>query len=77
MGCVLPGAANPEQYWQNVVDGKSGIVNLADADPAAARDFLVGDGLERHLDAAGNLGLLAHQQHEPRAQRGVGRRVQR
>jgi acyl transferase domain-containing protein len=44
MGCVLPGAGNPEEFWQNVVEGKSGIVNLADAEPAAASDFLVGDG---------------------------------
>jgi 3-oxoacyl-(acyl-carrier-protein) synthase/NAD(P)-dependent dehydrogenase (short-subunit alcohol dehydrogenase family) len=44
MGCLLPGAANPEQYWRNVVEGRSGIVNLADAEPAAARDYLVGDG---------------------------------
>lgn len=44
MGCVLPGANNPEQYWTNVMEGRSGIVNLAHAEPGAARDFLVGDG---------------------------------
>lgn len=44
MGCVLPGAGNAEAYWQNVVEGTSGIVNLADAEPTAARDFLIGDG---------------------------------
>jgi acyl transferase domain-containing protein/NAD(P)-dependent dehydrogenase (short-subunit alcohol dehydrogenase family) len=44
MGCVLPGANNPEQYWRNVLKGTSGIVNLADVEPAAARDYLVGGG---------------------------------
>jgi len=43
-GGVLPGADNPEQYWSNVLEGRSGIVNLADAEPEAARDYLVGDG---------------------------------
>ena len=43
-GCVLPGAGTPEQYWQNILNGTSGIVNLADREPSAAQDFLVGDG---------------------------------
>lgn len=43
VGCVLPGAYDPEQYWSNILNGVSGISNLADVDPAAARDFLAGD----------------------------------
>jgi acyl transferase domain-containing protein/NAD(P)-dependent dehydrogenase (short-subunit alcohol dehydrogenase family) len=43
LGCVLPGAYDPEQYWSNILNGVSGISNLADVDPAAARDFLAGN----------------------------------
>ena len=47
MGCVLPGAHNPEQYWNNILHGVSGITDLGLDDPAAARDFLAGaDGPE-------------------------------
>ncbi|HZI49920.1 MAG TPA: beta-ketoacyl synthase N-terminal-like domain-containing protein, partial [Pyrinomonadaceae bacterium] len=42
LGCVLPGAYDPEQYWSNILNGISGITNLADVDPAAANDFLAG-----------------------------------
>ena len=42
LGCVLPGALDPEQYWSNILNGVSGITNLADVDPAAASDFLAG-----------------------------------
>jgi acyl transferase domain-containing protein/NAD(P)-dependent dehydrogenase (short-subunit alcohol dehydrogenase family) len=41
LGCVLPGALNPEQYWSNVLNGVSGISNLAELDPTTAQDFLV------------------------------------
>lgn len=41
MGCVLPGATDPEHYWSNILNGVSGITNLADIDPTAAEDFLV------------------------------------
>jgi len=40
MGCVLPGAGNAEQYWQNVLQGVSGIVDLAQDDPVMAADYL-------------------------------------
>ncbi len=40
LGCVLPGARDPEQYWSNILSGVSGISNLADTDPSAAVDFL-------------------------------------
>jgi acyl transferase domain-containing protein/NAD(P)-dependent dehydrogenase (short-subunit alcohol dehydrogenase family) len=40
MGCVLPGARDPEQYWSNILNGVSGISNLADIDPTAGQDFL-------------------------------------
>src|SRR6185369_15824707 len=43
LGCVFPGAHDPEQYWSNILNGVSGITNLADVDPAAARDFLAGN----------------------------------
>lgn len=48
MGCVLPGAANPEVFWENVKNGVSGIIDLAQTDPTLAQDFLAGsvtDGL--------------------------------
>jgi acyl transferase domain-containing protein/NAD(P)-dependent dehydrogenase (short-subunit alcohol dehydrogenase family) len=44
MGCVLPGASDPEQYWSNILNGVSGISNLADTDPSAAHDFLARNG---------------------------------
>jgi 3-oxoacyl-(acyl-carrier-protein) synthase/NAD(P)-dependent dehydrogenase (short-subunit alcohol dehydrogenase family) len=44
MGCVLPGARNPEQYWHNLIHGVSGIVDLAKEDKSMAQDFLSGDG---------------------------------
>ena len=40
MGCVFPGADDPEQYWSNILGGVSGISNLADTDPSTAQDFL-------------------------------------
>lgn len=43
MGCVLPGADDPEQYWSNILDGVSGISNGADIDPSTAQDFLAGN----------------------------------
>jgi acyl transferase domain-containing protein/NAD(P)-dependent dehydrogenase (short-subunit alcohol dehydrogenase family) len=42
MGCVLPGAHNPEQYWSNILAGVSGITDLAAEDPTAKVDFLGG-----------------------------------
>jgi acyl transferase domain-containing protein/NAD(P)-dependent dehydrogenase (short-subunit alcohol dehydrogenase family) len=38
-GCVLPGAQNEKQYWNNVLEGVSGIVDMAHADPLMAADF--------------------------------------
>lgn len=44
IGCVLPGGAHsPEQYWQNITTGVSGIVDLADSVPHARQDFVAGD----------------------------------
>lgn len=40
LGCVLPGALDPEQYWSNILNGVSGISNLAEVDPTTAHDFL-------------------------------------
>ena len=39
-GCVLPGARHPEEYWNNIQEGVSGIVDLAQHDKSMARDFL-------------------------------------
>lgn len=44
MGCVLPGAHNPEQYWHNVLAGVSGIVDMGLEDHTAVRDFFAGSG---------------------------------
>jgi acyl transferase domain-containing protein len=42
MGCVLPGAADPDEFWANVLAGVSGIVDLAEQDPWLGHDFLAG-----------------------------------
>ena len=42
MGCVLPNAGNPDQYWGNILAGISGIADLAAIDPGAAADFVAG-----------------------------------
>ncbi len=42
MGSILPGAKNPEEYWNNLIAGKSGIVNLTELDPNAEKDFMAG-----------------------------------
>ncbi len=42
LGCVLPGASSPEEYWENVKNGVSGIIDLAEIDPTTAQDFLAG-----------------------------------
>ena len=39
IGCVLPGAHNPEQYWSNILSGVSGIADLGHNDETAALDF--------------------------------------
>jgi acyl transferase domain-containing protein/NAD(P)-dependent dehydrogenase (short-subunit alcohol dehydrogenase family) len=44
MGCVLPGAHNPEQYWNNILTGVSGIADLGLEDETFARDYLAGTG---------------------------------
>jgi acyl transferase domain-containing protein/NAD(P)-dependent dehydrogenase (short-subunit alcohol dehydrogenase family) len=44
MGCVLPGAHNPEQFWNNVLTGVSGIADLGLEDETFKRDFLAGVG---------------------------------
>src|SRR5262249_778905 len=40
LGCVLPGARNPDQLWDNVSNGVSGIVDMAEVSPPDAVDFL-------------------------------------
>lgn len=43
LGCVLPGASNPKEYWENIKNGVGGIIDLAQTDPTTAQDFLGGD----------------------------------
>jgi acyl transferase domain-containing protein/NAD(P)-dependent dehydrogenase (short-subunit alcohol dehydrogenase family) len=42
LGCVLPGAQSPEQYWNNIMTGVSGIADLGVNDPTAITDFYSG-----------------------------------
>src|SRR6202035_3502563 len=50
MGCVLPGASNPEHYWRNIRDGVTGIVDLATIDANARGDFMAdGAGTEPNI----------------------------
>ncbi|HYX25522.1 MAG TPA: SDR family NAD(P)-dependent oxidoreductase, partial [Thermoanaerobaculia bacterium] len=44
MGCVLPGATDPDEFWRHVLAGVSGIVDLAALDPDLGRDFVAGRG---------------------------------
>lgn len=40
MGCVLPGAENRKEFWQNILKGKSGIFDASELRPDMAADFL-------------------------------------
>lgn len=40
MGCVLPGATDPDEYWRNLKDGISGIVDWKEIYPEMVHDFL-------------------------------------
>jgi acyl transferase domain-containing protein/NAD(P)-dependent dehydrogenase (short-subunit alcohol dehydrogenase family) len=42
MGCVLPGARNPDEYWDHILNNVSGIVDPSRDDPTLAKDFLAG-----------------------------------
>lgn len=46
MGCVLPGAGDPDELWRNVLEGGSGIVDLTALDPDLGRDFVAGSQAE-------------------------------
>lgn len=39
IGAVLPGAESPEALWQNVLAGRTGIVDLAEVDATLVADF--------------------------------------
>lgn len=40
MGCVLPGAGTPLEFWQNILSGRSGLSDAAELSPDMAKDFL-------------------------------------
>jgi acyl transferase domain-containing protein/NAD(P)-dependent dehydrogenase (short-subunit alcohol dehydrogenase family)/acyl-CoA thioesterase FadM len=40
LGCVLPGARNPDELWNNVKNGIDSIVDLSAVSPRDAADFL-------------------------------------
>ena len=40
MGCVLPGANGPGEFWRNILEGRSGIFNASELRPDMALDFL-------------------------------------
>lgn len=40
MGCVLPTARDPDDLWAAILEGRSGISDAGDADPALRADFL-------------------------------------
>lgn len=42
MGCVLPEAKNPDEYWENIKTGVNGIKNLAEINLEAGQDFVAG-----------------------------------
>ena len=42
MGCVLPAARDPEEYWDHIMKGVTGIVDPSHDDPTLATDFLAG-----------------------------------
>lgn len=39
MGCVLPGAENPRQFWENTLSGKNGISNAGEFNADMLSDF--------------------------------------
>lgn len=43
MGCLLPEAGNPEQYWHNILTGVNGIIDLGIDDPLLVSDFKHGE----------------------------------
>jgi len=45
LGCVLPGAKNPDELWENVKNGIDSFVDLAELAPLEARDFLSQGGI--------------------------------
>ena len=42
MGCVLPNAPSPDEFWKNICNGVTGIVDSSRDDPSLAHDFLAG-----------------------------------
>jgi 3-oxoacyl-(acyl-carrier-protein) synthase/malonyl CoA-acyl carrier protein transacylase/NAD(P)-dependent dehydrogenase (short-subunit alcohol dehydrogenase family) len=42
MGCVLPNARNAKEFWDNICNGVTGIVDSSRDDPTLVQDFLAG-----------------------------------
>jgi acyl transferase domain-containing protein len=40
MGCVVPGANGPGEFWRNILEGRSGIFDASELRPDMALDFL-------------------------------------
>lgn len=43
MGCILPAAKSPKEYWQNILDGVNGVVDMVATDLSAVSSFLGGE----------------------------------
>lgn len=42
LGAVLPGSKDAKEFWQNLNQGVSGVVDMTDTDPHAGHDFVAG-----------------------------------
>lgn len=67
MGCVLPGAEDPDNYWELIQAGRSGIIDLAAFDPNAKRDFVAGSPTDLVSDKTYTLlnGAIRHLPYDP------------
>jgi acyl transferase domain-containing protein len=67
MGCVLPGARNPDEFWRNILEGISGITQLGLDDPRyddfVALDDVVPDKTYSLL--SGSVGTIEHDPRVP------------
>jgi acyl transferase domain-containing protein/NAD(P)-dependent dehydrogenase (short-subunit alcohol dehydrogenase family)/acyl-CoA thioesterase FadM len=40
LGCMLPGSSDPESYWAQMLERRSGVVDMRSIDPDFERDFM-------------------------------------